>query len=255
MSGKNSASAINSDIRIYPDPASLARAAAENFVSLAAVATARHDLFSVALSGGSTPRLMHTYLALPSLSDQVAWERVHVFWGDERCVPAEHADSNYRMAYETLLEHVPIPSANIHPIQGETLPSQAAEEYEAELRGFFENGDSKTFDLVFLGLGEDGHTASLFPGSGGLQERKHWVIPVEHSTPPAPLVDRVSLTPALINTAAQVIFLVAGEAKAGRVAQVLKGPYQPETLPAQSIQPVNGALVWMLDAAAASRLV
>jgi len=193
-------------------------------------------------------------LAEPGLAEKVKWEKVHVFWGDERCVPTDHPDSNFRMVNERLLVHVPIPEVNIHPIQGGLPPSQAAELYEAELRGYFGTNTQPAFDLIFLGLGEDGHTASLFPGSTGLYEPGRWVIPVEHRLPPKPLVDRVTFTPWLINTAAQVMFLVTGAAKSGRVVQVLKGPYQPDVLPAQLIWPEKGALIWMLDAAAAAGL-
>ena len=254
MSGERNASATKPEIRVYPDPPSLAEAAAELFISLAAESAARGALFSVALSGGTTPRRLHARLAEPEMAAQVAWERVHIFWGDERCVPADHPESNYRMGRETLLDRVPIPGGNIHPIHCEAQLSQAAEAYQAELRGFFSPGDTPIFDLIILGLGEDGHTASLFPGSPGLQEGDRWVIPVEHRSPPAPLVDRVTLTPVLINAAAQVIFLVAGAGKASITARVLSGAYQPELLPAQIIQPTHGRLTWLLDAAAAAGL-
>ncbi len=254
MSGKSSASVIRPEFRVFPDPPSLAWAAAETFISLAAKSIASGGLFSVALAGGSTPRRLHKVLADSELAAQVEWEKVHVFWGDERCVPADHPESNYCMARETLLEHVPIPPANIHPVQGKLQPSQAAEAYEAELQQHFGPHALPVFNLILLGLGEDGHTASLFPGATGLLESQRWVIAVEHREPPAPLVDRVTFTPLLINAAEQVVFLVAGEAKSGRVAQVLKGSYQPDILPAQLIRPEKGALVWLLDATAAAGL-
>jgi len=254
MSGKRSASVTKPEIRVYPDPQSLARAAAELFVSLAAKSAASGGLFSVVLAGGSTPRRLHARLAEPEIAALVEWERVHVFWGDERCVPADHPESNYRMGRETLLDRVPIPAGNIHPIRCEAQPSQAAENYEADLRRFFGAGNQPAFDLIFLGLGEDGHTASLFPGSPDLHESERWVIPVKHRSPPAPLVDRVSLTQALINTAAQVVLLVAGAGKAAAAARALTGAYQPELLPAQLIRPAQGRLIWLLDAAAAAGL-
>lgn len=254
MSGKKNASPSQPDIRVYPDPASLAKAASDIFIDLAANTTARAGLFSVALAGGSTPRLLYTMLAQPDLASQVAWNRVHVFWSDERCVAPNHAESNYRLARETLLEQVPIPNTNIHAVQGELKPFQAAEAYEAELQQHFGAGVMPVFDLILLGIGEDGHTASLFPGDAGLQVKQHWVTSVEHRQPPEPLVDRVTFTPPLINAAAHVVFLVMGKAKSKRVAQVLKGPYQPDKLPAQLIRPEHGVLVWLLDAAAAADL-
>lgn len=224
------------------------------FVSLAAAASAAGDLFAAALAGGATPRLTYLRLAEPDLSGRVKWADVNLFWGDERCLPADHPESNYRIARVSWLERAPIPAGNIHPIQGEMQPARAAEAYEAELRRFFGPGKNPEFDLIFLGLGEDGHTASLFPGDPALREPERWVTPVEHRLGPAPLVDRVTFTPSLINRARQVIFLVTGAAKAGIVARVLKGSYQPQALPAQLIRPHSGRLVWMLDAAAASGL-
>ena len=240
------------DLQTYPTPEALARAAADLFVARAAQAIAARGRFCVALSGGSSPKAMHQLLAqMP-----VDWPRIHLFWGDERCVPPNHEHSNYRMARETLLDHIAIPADNIHRLRGEAKPEQAAREYESELRAFFEltagqsHGSASTFDLIYLGLGEDGHTASIFPGSSAVQETRRWVMAQEHTTPPLPLVTRLTFTPPLLNAARCVAFLVSGASKAARLAQMLHGPYQPESLPAQIIRPTDGKLRWLVDEAA-----
>jgi 6-phosphogluconolactonase len=234
----------------HADPDALADAAAELFAGAASAAQLVQGRFSVALAGGSTPRALYARLAGPDV--RVDWSHVHVFWSDERCVPPGDPDSNYRMAHEALLAHVPLPAGNLHRIRGELDPPQAADEYERELRAFF-GDDAPQFDLVLLGLGDDGHTASLFPGSPALHETRRWVVAVEHDGPPPPLVPRVTFTPPVLNAARSVIFLVAGRAKAARLAEVLHGPHQPDVLPAQIVRP-SGLLVWMVDEAAAGAL-
>jgi len=174
---------------------------------------------------------------------------VHVFWGDERCVPPEHPESNYRLAREALLDHVPLPLANIHRIHTEREPAQAAADYERTLRRFFGPGNAPRFDLVLLGLGTDGHTASLFPGTPAVQEHERWVV--AHYVPSL-AAWRVTLTPAVLNAADQVTFLVAGAEKAGVLDRVLNGPCQPDVLPAQVVRPAGGSLLWLVDAAAQS---
>jgi 6-phosphogluconolactonase len=244
------------DISVYPDAAALAEAAAERFVALAAEAIARYGRFAVALSGGSTPRAMYARLAVPDEAMRIEWDRVHVFFGDERCVPPENPDSNYHMVREALLNRVPIPRHCVHRIRGEIDPQEAAHEYEAAVGRFFAaRADAAArgrprFDLILLGLGEDGHTASLFPGSPALQEKWRWVVAAhaEHLGQ-----WRVTLTPAVINAAANVVFLVSGEAKRERLWEVLEGAYRPEELPAQVVSPTDGALLWMVDAAAGGR--
>ena len=254
-------SSRQSRIETHPDAASLARAAAKHFVVLAREAIVDHDQFAVALAGGSTPRGMYALLAGDEFAAQVDWSRVHVFWGDERCVPPDHPDSNYRMAWEVLLNHVPIPADNIHRIRCEMEPTQAATHYEETLRAFFathpaepgsgDQGPAPRFDLILLGMGNDGHTASLFPGTAALHEQTRWVV--------AHYVEklgawRVTFTPVVLNAAANVIFLLSGASKAERLCQVLTGPYQPDVLPAQLVQPRGGHLLWLVDAAAAARL-
>jgi 6-phosphogluconolactonase len=241
------------EIKTYPDASSLARAAAEQWVALAQAGIADHGRFSVALSGGSTPRTLYALLATKEFAARVEWSHVHVFWGDERCVPPDHLESNYRMARETLLDHVPVPPSNVHRIPSEQAPERAAAAYERTLRALFVGHAGRyptplpCFDLVLLGMGDDGHTASLFPGSAALYEQTRWVA--------ANYVDklgawRVTLTPIAINAAAHVTFLVSGAGKAERLREVLSGPYQLDVLPAQIIRPTSGGLVWLVDAAA-----
>lgn len=241
-------------VHVYPDTAGLARAAAELFVHLAEGAVRARGRFTVALAGGSTPRGTYALLASEAFAPRVDWSRVHVFWGDERCVPPEHPESNHRMARETLLDHVPIPPANVHRIPCEQEPMRAAATYERTLQEFFAlapGAGVPQFDLILLGMGDDGHTASLFPGTAALHERRRWVV--------AHYVEklqawRVTLTPAVLNAADHVAFLVSGAGKATRLREVLRGSYQPDILPAQIVQPASGRLVWLVDAAAAALL-
>ncbi len=246
---------IKASVKILPDPQRLAMAAAELFVQAANDAMSTRGLFSVALSGGSTPQMLYNLLANEPFSERVDWSRTHLFWGDERCVPPDSPGSNYGKAKQILLDHVPIPEENVHRIQGELQPEQAAEQYEETLLSFFsalpteEQRDQASFDLVLLGMGDDGHTASLFPGTPAIDERTRWVA--------AQYVDklgswRITLTPPILNRAAQVAFLVSGAAKSYTLQRVIYGSYQPERYPAQVIQPTSGNLVWLVDEAAAN---
>ncbi len=244
-------------IRTYADARALAEAAATHVVECARKAIADRGRFALALSGGSTPRLLYERLASRDFADRIDWPQVHVFWGDERAVPPDHADSNYRMARETLLAQVPIPQKNIHPINGEAAPTTAAAEYEALLRQFFMTGRKPPdapgrarFDLVLLGMGEDGHTASLFPGAPVITEGRQWVAAYRVEKLDA---WRITLTPAVLNAALEVVFLVSGAEKARRLQQVLYGPYQPRVLPAQIVRPERGRVLWMVDDAATGR--
>ena len=237
-------------IQVYPDLESLSRAAADLLVVQANRAVASRGRFSVALSGGATPRRTYELLAAPPLKDQAPWDRVHVFWGDERGVPLNDPRSNARMAQEAWLDHVPIPRDQIHPLSCADDPAAAARQYEAQLRKFFA-GQPPRLDLVLLGLGDDGHTASLFPGTPALEERERWAAAVYLGEQN---LDRVTLTAPLINQAAMVVFLVAGKSKAGVLQEVLHGPRDPGRLPAQLIQPQTGELLWLVDLAAAARL-
>jgi 6-phosphogluconolactonase len=237
-------------IRIYNDLKTLSLAAAEMFVDLGSQAIASRGRFSVALSGGNTPRRLYEILAASPIREQIRWESIHVFWGDERCVPADDPRSNFRMARKTLLDHVPVPANQIHPIQGELSPVLAAAQYETELRSFF--GDQPPIlDLILLGLGENGHTASLFPHSPVLDEKERWmgeVFLAEQS------MYRVTMTASFINRSKEVIFLVSGTEKAIALQSVLEGAYQPHELPAQLIHPNDAHPIWLVDKAASHKL-
>lgn len=241
-------------IRPCADPEEIARRAAALFLDVTRSAVKQRGRCSVALAGGSTPR--RTYELLAGLP--VAWERVHLFWGDERCVPPDHPDSNFGMVQQALLERVRLPPENIYRMPGEMPPPQAAKSYTQELRRFFRaNPSLPGFDLVFLGLGEDGHTASLFPGSPALQLQEAWVAVVEHEQPPPPLVTRLSLTLPVLNAARQVVFLVNGANKAP-VVRRLFAPTSEEAaagpLPAAQVLPAAGKLTWLVEAAALAEL-
>ena len=240
------------DIRVSEDQSALAQAAAAYATECYNAAIDDHDYFAVALSGGSTPRALFELLAAPENAQHIGWSKVHVFWGDERTVPPDDPDSNYRMTKEALLDHVALPSSNVHRISGELEPALAAAEYEQTLRGFFATRSGKTrFDLILLGIGDDGHTASLFPGTEALNETERLIV-ANH----VPKLDtwRITLTAPVINDAAHVAFLVAGTGKAEVLKRVLQGPRQPHELPSQLIQPVDGELVWLVDKAAAAQL-
>jgi 6-phosphogluconolactonase len=230
------------EIKVLSDPATLAREAADRLVALARSAIAAQGRFTVALSGGSTPKLLYEQL----VARPIEWPRVHVFWGDERCVPPDHPDSNYGMAQRALLSHIDIPAQNVHRLQGELDPAQAAQQYEDELGIIF--GTLPCFDVILLGMGTDAHTASLFPGTPAVREERRWVA--------AQYVEklqayRLTLTPPLINQAASVIFLIAGSDKAAALRSVWHDPYDPDRIPAQIVQRATGHVIWLVDQAAA----
>jgi 6-phosphogluconolactonase len=244
------------DIEVYPDFPSLTRAAALRFTSIAEAATTTRNRFSVALSGGSTPRSLYQLLATDEFIPLVDWQQTFVFWGDERCVPPDHKDSDYHMAREALLDYVPLPMSNIYRMQGEADPEEAASIYDARLREFFTGRSAgmvlrPRFDLVLLGMGEDGHTASLFPETAVLDEQERWAAAQYVAKLDA---WRITLTPPAINAAANIIFLVSGENKAETLRQVIDGDASPYQYPAKLIQPYDGRLTWLVDAAAASLL-
>lgn len=251
MSGRKSAS--HSRLIISPDPAGSACRAAEEIIACIRQALEIQSSFSLVLSGGSTPKNVYSLLADGEHASHVDWGRLLVFFGDERCVPPQHVESNYRMAREALLDKVPLPAENIHRIRGEELPAKAATIYQEELEEIYPLESLPHFDLVLLGMGEDGHVASLFPGSPALLEKEHWFIMVEHNQPPPPLVRRVTAALPLINTARQVTFLVSGEKKSERVREVIY-PETNRSLPAQLVQPGSDRLLWLLDSQAALKL-
>ncbi len=234
-------------VNVYESPEELAEAAAREFASRAAEAIRDRGRFAVVLAGGSTPKTTYEILAR-DYADQIDWANVHVFFGDERAVPPDHGDSNYRMARETLLDHVPVGS--VHRMQGELPPDEAAEAYEQDLLDFFGSEGLPRFDLILLGTGPDGHTASLFPETSALEVHDRWVV----ANPVLKLdTTRITLTVPVLNAARAVCFLVAGESKAQPVAEILEGNPDPREYPASLIQPQDGP-TWMLDHPAASGL-
>ena len=251
---------IDAEIAVLEDPKALAEEAAGRFADLAEEAVASRGRFSVAPSGGSTPGALYRLLAGSPYRDQIPWEQVHLFWADERCVPPDDPGSNFRLANETLIAHVPLLPDHVHRVLGELESKAAARAYDLELQDFF-CGPRTRFDLVLLGMGLDGHTASLFPGSAALQERQRLAVAVEAEYKDRPAA-RVTLTLPALNTARQVLFMVAGSTKAGVVQTVLQGPAldgsdpvgADELLPAQQVRPVAGRLTWLIDAAAAGEL-
>jgi 6-phosphogluconolactonase len=242
------------EIRIVEDAGALARASAEEFRQAVESAVGVRGEAAVALSGGATPRRLYERLAGHAYRDRLAWARIHFFFGDERPVPPEDPESNYRMAFESMLRRVPVPEGNVHRIRGEAPEAEAAaRDYERDLTGHFRlrAGEFPRFDLALLGLGPDGHTASLFPGTRALREERrlavaNWVGKLDTT--------RITLTAPVFNHAACVLFLVSGEDKAIPLKSVLEGAHEPEQLPAQLIHPDRGRLLWLADRSAAARL-
>jgi 6-phosphogluconolactonase len=241
-------------VRVYPNPGEVARAAARLFVDYAWQSIARYGKFCVALSGGSTPRLLFELLATPEFRGQVDWAKVQVFWGDERAVPPEHPESNYGMARRELLLRVPIPPANVHRMEAEKANiGRAADEYEEVLRKYLDLDDRgfPRFHLIFLGMGADGHTASLFPGTRVTRQTSRLV-----STPMVPKLHgrRMSLTLPVLDAALRVVFLVVGAEKAETLRAVVENTAEPP-YPAQLVEPrENGLKLFLIDEAAAALL-
>jgi 6-phosphogluconolactonase len=235
------------ELVVCRDMVELSRQSAERFSRLALQSVEASGRITVALSGGSTPKHLYSLLASPDYKNQISWKNVQLFWGDERCVPPDHSESNFRMAQEALLSQIEIPAENIHRMRGEAQAQTAAAEYEEELQKFFglKSGALPRFDLILLGIGEDGHMASLFPGSEALDESKHLVV--------APFVakhnsQRLSLSLPVLNNAANVWFLVTGGSKADAVKKVFSAS---SDLPAARVHPVNGNLIWYITQDAA----
>ena len=237
------------EIKIVADTTELYRAGAQEFLRCARESIAARGKFSVALAGGSTPKGVYSLLA----EEKLPWDKVHIFFGDERHVPPTDPESNYRMANESLLTKVPIPPGNVHRVRAELDAPTAAAQYETELRNFFQlpSGGWPRFDLIMLGMGPDGHTASLFPGSEALKENLRWVV--------ANWVQkfnsyRITFTYLVLNHAAEVMFLVAGAEKATVLKEVLRDT-SDNVYPAGQVQPVEGKLMWIVDKSAARDLV
>lgn len=233
-------------VETFENPEKLAEAAARVFVEKAAEAVERRGRFAVALAGGSTPKATYEALARDH-AEEVDWPNVHVFFGDERTVPPDHEDSNYRMAREALLDHVP--AGSVHPMRGEMPPEEAAASYEEDLRASF-GEEMPVLDLVMLGIGGDGHTASLFPETSALEVTDRLVV----ANPVLKLdTTRLTLTAPVLNAAREVLFLVAGEDKAEALKEILEGEADPREYPAKLVQPPGGP-TWMVDRAAAGLL-
>jgi 6-phosphogluconolactonase len=239
------------DIRIFKSIKDISRSAAAMFAEQSAKAIRERGRFLAALNGGSTPAGTFQLLA-NEFRDKVDWRGVHVFWGDERCVPASDLKSCYGQARDLLLRHVPIPESNVHRIAGELSPVEAAKGYSKVLQKFASPPlEWPRFDLVFLGMGEDGHTASLFPGSTIDVTEPVFPVTGHYQDRPA---RRVTLTPPVFNSARRVVFMAAGEKKAATLAEVLSDRYNPEHYPAQRIHPKDGELIWLVDEDAAGKL-
>lgn len=241
------------EIVVLDTPDAVADEAARRWLALAEETVEQRGKFMVALSGGSTPRALYERLAHPPYQEGAPWAQTHVFWGDERTVPPGHEDSNYRMAHQTLLSRVAVPLNNIHRPHGDKDPGEAATDYEQVLRLAFNlrRDELPRFDLILLGMGDDGHTASLFPGNPALEMEDRLFVATyvpQHET------HRLTLTLPAINAARRVIFLVVGEGKAETLRRVLEGESDPSEFPARLVQPDDGQLTWLLDEAAASRL-
>jgi 6-phosphogluconolactonase len=248
------AAAAAREIRILPSAAAIAARAAQIFVDAAKSAASENRAFSVALAGGSTPKALYSLLAAEPVRSQLPWKKLNLFFGDERHVPPDHNDSNFRMATEAMLSKVPIDSAQVHRILAENLDAeQTAHQYEQLLRSEFRLSASQRprFDLVLLGMGNEGHTLSLFPGTKALHDNgrlvmRNWIGKL--------YTDRVTMTAPVVNNAALVLFMVTGADKAPALKAVLEGPHEPEQLPSQLIAPENGKLLWLIDPAAGAML-
>ncbi len=245
----------NHKIQILADAEAMSRTAAEIIIEHLQASLQTHDVYSIALSGGSTPRRLYALLADDSkLRAQIPWDRLHFFWGDERHVPPDHPDSNYHMAFETMLSKVAVPPQNIHRMHAENPDvDRAAGDYAREIRRFFNiaSGQMPRFNCALMGIGSDGHTASLFPGTPALNEQKrpvmaNWVEKLRSF--------RITLTVPVFNNADLILFVVSGSQKADILKAILEGGPAPGSYPAQRIQPTHGSLLWLLDRPAAKRL-
>ncbi|MEO6836322.1 MAG: 6-phosphogluconolactonase [Candidatus Tumulicola sp.] len=236
-------------LQIFPNSAALAEALADVFIEIGQTAMADRGSFRVALSGGNTPRAAYALLAQQPRREVLSWSDVFIYFGDERCVPPDDEQSNYRMATKAFLDAVPIPPVNVHRIRGEIDPATAAADYASILRT--DLGDLPRFDLVLLGLGPDGHTASLFPGTPPATDDAALVRAVYAQSQ---AMWRVTVTPEVLNASRTVVFAVEGAAKAAILATVLEGPHDPVKYPAQIVAPASGRLIWLVEQLAAGML-
>ena len=239
------------NIIIEDNPTLLAMTAANIFLSTAAESVSKTGLFMLAVSGGSTPREMHRLLAEEPYRSDIPWNDTHIFWVDERCVPVDDPASNYGLAKKDFLDRAPIPPDQIHPMPGEAAPEEGAVIYSGDLQKSFQikESDFPVFDLIFLGVGKDGHTASLFPGQRALDEKQRWVVNVKGGHPD---VSRLTMSYPVLNHAGHIVFLASGKEKAMILKEIIEN--RSARLPAQKVQPVNGTLTWLLDRDGASLL-
>jgi 6-phosphogluconolactonase len=239
-------------VAIYSTVDTLSQEAARYVVRVASESITTHGRFTLVLAGGSTPKKLYGLLASEPYRDQIDWALTEIFWSDERCVPPDNEDSNYHLAQEVLLSKVPIAAAQIHRMPADAdNRDQASLTYTQEIQRVFGTNGIPSFDLIQLGMGPEGHTASLFPHQASLHEQTRLIMPVTVPKPPPP---RLTFTPPLLNAAAHVLFLVTGQDKADALQAVLEGEYNPDEYPAQIIRPTQGEVTWMLDPAAASKL-
>ncbi len=239
-------------VAIYSDVDTLSQEAARYVVRVASESITTHGRFTLVLAGGSTPKKLYGLLASEPYRDQIDWALTEIFWSDERCVPPDNEESNYHLAQEALLSKVPISATQIHRMPADAEDrEQASLTYIQEIQRVFGTNGIPSFDLIQLGMGPEGHTASLFPHQASLHEQSRLIMPVTVPKPPPP---RLTFTPPLLNAAAHVLFLVAGQDKADALQAVLEGEYNPDEYPAQIIRPTQGEVTWMLDPAAASKL-
>jgi 6-phosphogluconolactonase len=235
---------------VSPDAATLMRDAADRIVALYREATAGHGVFHIALSGGGTPNALYRLLATPAHASQFDWTRMHLWWSDERYLPIDSPDNNYHMAYQALISKIAIPAENVHRVRVELPAEDVAADYESAITRNVGASDAQppAFDAILLGLGEDGHTASIFPGTVAHIPPDRLVV--AHFVPQVAMW-RITFTSRLINAARHVLFLVSGKGKAAILERVLHGPYQPDVLPAQLVAPTNGNVTWIVDSDAA----
>ncbi len=237
------------ELHVYKDGEALSQAAAKWIADRIGATLTSQGRFTIALSGGSTPKRLHQILAQTPYKEQIDWSKLHIFWGDERAVPFEDSRNNAKMAYDTLLNFVPVPPAQIHVMRTDIDPEESAAGYEKILHQYFDNTPF-SFDLVLLGMGDDGHTLSLFPGMEIVHEEKAWA---KAFYLPAQSMSRITLTKTIVNKSAAVAFLTAGTAKAHALKEVLRGAYNPDLYPSQEIKP-SGELHWFVDEAAAASI-
>jgi len=238
------------ELHIYKDADELSHAVAKWIADAIASTLKKSGRFTIALSGGSTPKLLHKILAAPPYKDLIDWSKLHIFWGDERDVPFTDDRNNAKMAYDTLLNFVMVPPSQIHVMRTDIPAEESAAEYEKTLHEYFDNSPN-SFDLVLLGMGDDGHTLSLFPGTAAVHEEKAWTIAYYLK---AQDMSRITLTKTIVNKAARIAFMTTGTGKAHALKEVQQGVYNPDLYPSQEIRPVAGELHWFVDQAAAAGL-